>query len=101
MLEPLGESQVLAYLERLAQDNEIRLISFEKESDWRNQPRREALRARIAKAGIGWRPLRYHKAPSAPATAFDIAVGTLVALWYVIRYRIDLIHARSYVAAVM
>ncbi|MBA3241766.1 MAG: glycosyltransferase, partial [Acidobacteria bacterium] len=34
MLEPLGESQVLAYLEKLALQWPIHLISFEKPSDW-------------------------------------------------------------------
>ena len=33
MLEPLGQSQVLAYLERLAADRPIDLISFEKKAD--------------------------------------------------------------------
>ena len=33
MLEPLGQSQVLAYLERLADGYEVNLLSFEKPSD--------------------------------------------------------------------
>lgn len=33
MLEPLGQSQVLAYLERLSADRTIHLISFEKPQD--------------------------------------------------------------------
>ena len=43
MLEPLGQSQVLAYLERLAPDRRIHLISFEKPADWADRdaaPRR-------------------------------------------------------------
>ena len=35
MLEPLGQSQVLAYLKRLAQKYSICLISFEKPEAWR------------------------------------------------------------------
>lgn len=101
MLEPLGQSQVLAYLERLAGDYAIRLISFEKKADWESTDKRAAVEARLAGAGIAWIPLRYHKRPTAPATAYDIAVGTLVALWQVVRHRVCLIHARSYVAAMM
>lgn len=101
MLEPLGQSQVLAYLERLAGEYEIRLISFEKASDWQDGTRRAALEKRMAAAGIVWIPLRYHKVPSALATAYDIAVGTLVAIWQSLRHRPVAIHARSYVAGVM
>ena len=37
MLEPLGQSQVLAYLERLAAERPIHLLSFEKAEDWRDE----------------------------------------------------------------
>jgi hypothetical protein len=72
MLEPLGQSQVVAYLEKLAPGRRIHLISFEKPRDWRDEARRQAMRERLGKAGIDWHPLRYHKSPSMPATAYDI-----------------------------
>src|SRR5437764_10219037 len=101
MLEPLGQSQVLAYLERLARGRRVHLISFEKPTDWSNRANAEAVRRRIAEARIQWHPLRYHKSPTAPATAFDIAAGTSLALALTVRHRISLIHARSYVAGLM
>lgn len=101
MLEPLGQSQVLAYLERLAPGRRIHLISFEKRTLWKEESRREAIAARIAKAGIGWHPLRYHKSPTAPATAFDIAAGTAVAITLALRHSLRIVHARSYVAGAM
>lgn len=101
VLEPLGQSQVLAYLERLAAGRRIHLISFEKAEDWRNHSHRDAVRSRMADADIAWHPLRYHKKPTAPATAYDIAVGTAHALKVVARHRIALVHARSYVAGLM
>ena len=45
MLEPLGQSQVLAYLERLAPGRRIHLISFEKPGDWANRANADAVRA--------------------------------------------------------
>ena len=51
MLEPLGQSQVLAYLERLAAERPIHLLSFEKAEDWRDVASRQALSARIDAAG--------------------------------------------------
>jgi glycosyltransferase involved in cell wall biosynthesis len=101
MLEPLGQSQVLAYLERLVRGRRIHLISFEKAADWANSANVDATRRRIADAGIRWNPLRYHKSPSAPATAYDVAAGTALALMLALRHRITFIHARSYVAGVM
>ena len=36
ILEPLGQSQVLNYLEKLSEDHEITLMSFEKKQDTKN-----------------------------------------------------------------
>lgn len=101
MLEPLGQSQVLAYLERLAGGRRIHLVSFEKREDWSDHARREAMRRRIADAGIRWHPLRYHKRPSAPATAYDLALGSMLAVVLAARHRLSLVHARSYVPGLM
>ena len=87
MLEPLGQSQVLGYLKRLAVGLRIHLISFEKTEDLANTTERERIASDIAGAGIFWHPLRYHKWPSALATA--------------LRHRLRIVHARSYVPSVM
>ena len=97
MLEPLGQSQVLAYLKRLAADRAIHLMSFEKAEDWNNFAERERLSRDILAAGIVWHPLLYHKRPS----AWDIAIGIVVGLWLVFRHRLSIVHARSYVPSVM
>jgi glycosyltransferase involved in cell wall biosynthesis len=100
-LEPLGQSQVLCYLQRLGQCHRIILVSFEKVEDWDQAERREALRVQIRQAGIHWIPLRYHRKPSALATAYDIAKGMVVGAWAVLRYRVRIVHARSYVPSVI
>jgi glycosyltransferase involved in cell wall biosynthesis len=101
MLEPLGQGQVLTYLERLTGSARIHLISYEKPADWADAVRRAALKERLKQAGIVWHPLTYHKTPTVPATLFDIAQGLSVALWLVVRHRLGVIHARSYVAALI
>jgi glycosyltransferase involved in cell wall biosynthesis len=101
MLEPLGQSQVLAYLERLARDYRVHLISFEKKADEADAARLRKLRDRIAAAGIRWHKLRYHKAPSAPATAFDIAAGSAAAIAIALRHKVRIVHARSYIPALI
>jgi glycosyltransferase involved in cell wall biosynthesis len=101
ILEPLGQSQVLTYLERLASGRRIHLISFEKLDDWDNVAERERIGQVITGAGIVWHQLRYHKRPTALATAWDITVGIVLGLWLVMRYRLEIVHARSYVASVI
>lgn len=75
MLVPLGQSQVLIYLKRLADGRRIHLISFEKAEDWAKLAERKRIAQDIADAGIVWCPLRYHKRPSALTAAWDIACG--------------------------
>ncbi len=101
MLEPLGQSQVLAYLKRLAVGRNIHLISFEKTEDWVNVAEHERIAKDIKGAGIVWHPLRYHKRPSALATLWDISCGITVGLWLVVRHPLHIVHARSYVSSVM
>lgn len=101
MLEPLGQSQVLAYLRKLAEDRCIVLMSFEKPADWADDARRTALADSIKAAGIRWVPLTYHKSPSLPATLFDLAQGMVVALWLALRHRLRIVHTRSYLPAAM
>ncbi|HEU5286299.1 MAG TPA: glycosyltransferase, partial [Sphingomicrobium sp.] len=63
--------------------------------------RLRAMKARLEAAGIDWTRRRYHKAPSAPATAFDIAAGIATALAIAKRHRVRLVHARSYIPALI
>lgn len=101
MLEPLGQSQVLAYQERLAAKYRIHLVSFERPEDLARAEEREAVASRMKAAGIHWHPLRYHKRPSALATAWDILAGTVTGLRLARRHGLSIVHARSYVASVM
>jgi glycosyltransferase involved in cell wall biosynthesis len=101
MLEPLGQSQVLAYLKRLAPDYRICLLSFEKPEDWNNRVLRERICEEVTAAGITWRPLRYHARPSVLATAFDILLGILIAYYLTLKHQVKIVHARSYVPSVI
>jgi glycosyltransferase involved in cell wall biosynthesis len=101
MLEPLGQSQVLGYLKHLAAGHQMHLISFEKAEDWANGSERARISCDIAASGITWHPLRYHKRPSALATAWDIGCGTTLGLWLILRHRLNIVHARSYVSSVI
>ncbi len=93
MTDQLGQSQVLPYLRGLTEmGHSYELISFEK------APAALPFRKTIS-PGIRWTGLRYHKTPTVPATAFDIAQGALTSALAAGIARADLVHVRSYVAA--
>lgn len=101
ILEPLGHSQVWSYLRLLARDHDIHLISYEKSADLADLAAFKGARRRMREAGIGWTPLRYHKSPTIPATAWDTLVGIVVASRIVLARRVDILHARGYVPALV
>jgi glycosyltransferase involved in cell wall biosynthesis len=85
----------------LSHAHKIYLISFEKVEDWVDIEARERIQKIVFSSGIAWHPLRYHKQPSALATAWDIFCGISLGFWLVVFNRVKIIHARSYVASVM
>ena len=74
MLEPLGQSQVLAHLEKLATDHPIHLLSFEKAEDWAHQGEQAATARQMKAAGLRCRPKSYHMRLSSLAAALDRGV---------------------------
>jgi glycosyltransferase involved in cell wall biosynthesis len=101
VLEPLGQSQVLAYQKHLAKDFHLHLVSFEKPQDWMVVKSRKTVAHRIANSGIVWHPLSYHKHPPVIAKFYDLFAGAVLCLWLVLSKGVHIVHARSYVAAVI
>jgi glycosyltransferase involved in cell wall biosynthesis len=98
LLEPLVQTQVLPYLRELARRGlTIHLMTFERRMPSRAQ--RRELRHALAAEGLRWYPRRYHQRPSLPATAYDIVLGALTAAFICLRHGVDVVHARSHVAA--
>jgi glycosyltransferase involved in cell wall biosynthesis len=96
-VEALGQSQIVAYLERLAQTCDIDLISFEKPGDDRG-----SVETTLAAASVRWHPLSYHRRPPALSTAYDVTLGTRLVRRLAARMDAAVIlHARSYVPALM
>jgi glycosyltransferase involved in cell wall biosynthesis len=100
-LEPLGDSQVVSYLERLAGDYDITLLSFEKPADAADAARMRAMSSRLAASGIAWVPMRYHKRPPVVSTVLDTLGGIVQARKAARRRPVRIIHARSYVPALI
>ena len=100
MTKHLSHSQVIPYLQGLASAGTgVTILSFEEKTSSRGKEAEEMARVRalLSESKIEWKWLRYHKRPSLPATAYDVAVGSLYAAWLVWRQNIDVVHSRGYV----
>lgn len=101
--EPLVQTQVLPYLRQLLSDNlQVSLLTFEPRlhETWTADEIAKQ-RSAFEAEGISWHYLKYHKAPSLPATIYDIAVGAWTIRRIMRREGVSLLHARNHVPAVM
>ncbi len=99
-LDPLGGSQVVPYACELAVGGaDMTLLTFEKPARWRDRAVRERMAQRLRQAGVRWLPLRYHRWPPVASTAVDVARAVAVGLTAARRHRVEVLHARGYVAA--
>jgi glycosyltransferase involved in cell wall biosynthesis len=101
LLEPLGHSQVFSYLRGLSQKYHITLITYEKDDDWADTQRVAKLRAKCNRLGIRWLPQRFLPRPKVIAPALSMLRMMWLVLREVRRQRVQLIHARSYIPAVV
>jgi glycosyltransferase involved in cell wall biosynthesis len=99
LLEPLGQSQVLAYLRGLSKRYQITLISYEKDGDRSDPARFAAMRAECDRLGIRWLPQRFLHRPRVLAPAMSMLRMVWLVWREVRRGRTHLIHARSYIPA--
>lgn len=101
ILEPLGQSQILRYVVGLSLESDIVLLTFEKPQDLRQRERVWEMKRLLSATGVRWVKLSYHKWPPILSTLWDGIVGTLVGLWINWRSRVQIVHARGYVPALM
>ena len=99
LLEPLGQSQVFAYLRGLSQDYNITLITYEKDEDWADKARLQKARRDCKDLGIRWLPQHFRRWPKIVAPAFSMIRMVWLVRREVRRRDIRLIHARSNIPA--
>ena len=97
VLDPLGKSQMLAYLERLNREWPVHIVSFERPHRLSDTRAVAAMDAHLEKENIRWTRLRYHKRPSLPATTYDMLMGAFTVNRILRKERSGMIHARGYV----
>jgi len=101
LMEPLGQSQFLAYQEIVAENRKVVLMTFEKREDWNNSIEKETIQKRVHKTNIVWKALRYHKRLSVLATAYDVLCGIIVGSLLLRRHKARTVYARSFIPAVI
>ena len=99
LLEPLGQSQVMAYLRGLSRDHAITLITYEKPEDLADTAAMLRARTDCAAHGIRWLPQRFRQHPKKIAPALSMLRMIWLVRREVRREGIRLIHARSYIPA--
>lgn len=101
--EPLVQTQVLPYLREVRRLGiRISLLTFETnpQETWTTDAI-EAEKQKLSGEGIEWHFLTYHKTPSVPATVYDVFCGIVFARRLIKNSGVNIIHARSHVAALM
>jgi glycosyltransferase involved in cell wall biosynthesis len=100
--EPLGQSLVLPAIKKLAAaDVQLVLVTFEKPGDLADAGGMAKIHRSLQEWGVPWHPLRYHKRPKAPATAFDLFQGCARGFLTKLNFPFNIVHARTYVGGLM
>lgn len=100
LTDPLGQSQVLAYLRRIADmEHYIDIISFEKKNAY--EKNKKDIKCFFKNPTLRWLPLRYHKNPPLISTIYDLYIA-----WRLIKKlqkeeKYDIVHCRGYVTALL
>jgi glycosyltransferase involved in cell wall biosynthesis len=98
MTDPLGQSQVIPYLQGLSkQGYKITLLSFEKKTRFEKQS--QHIRSILDAAGIRWEPLFFTKRPPFLAKVYDVWRLKKIAEQLHKKEKFDFTHCRSYVSA--
>jgi len=96
ILEPLGDSQVLKYLEKLSANFSIILVSYEKSVDLSNLRKLEEIKSRCKASNIEWKYKKYRQEIFIASQACNILNFIFFPLFVMMRHKISLIHIRSY-----
>ncbi len=95
--DPLGQAQVLPYIENLtAKGYKFHILSAEKDKTAIPQ-----LDARLKEKGIGWTPVLYHKKPPVLSTLYDLHKMYKAGLKIIDTEEVSIVHTRSYLPQIL
>lgn len=94
MTDPLGQSQVIPYLQGLSKAGySIFLLSCEKKEAF--QQNKQAIKKLLEESNIYWEPIRYTKTPPVISTLFDILQLKRKAKKIHQQHNLDMVHTRA------
>ena len=97
LTDPLGQSQILPYLEQLSKLGfQFTIVSFEKKERFRKEGNK--IEEITKRAGIKWVPLFFSHNPPLLSKMYDVLKMKSTVFSLVRKNKFDLIHCRSYVA---
>ena len=96
ILEPLGDSQVLKYLEKLSEKFTITLISYEKINDLRNTKKLKDIENRCKRQNISWNYKPYRQGKFLISQASNILNFLVLPFVLMRKERFSIVHIRSY-----
>ena len=100
MTDPLGQSQVLAYLRPMSEQGvEFDIISFEKPHFF--ETKKQMIENLIDGKKINWHPLLYTKKPPVISTVKDIYKGWQLIKSLYKKQHFDIVHCRGYISAML
>lgn len=99
ILEPLGQSQILSYIKHLSINFNFYLISFEKKRDYKNIKNFNEISLVCNKLGIKWFRLNYSQNIPFISNLLNLIKCFFLSFYIILRYKINLIHSRSYPSA--
>ena len=100
MTDPLGQSQVLPYLIGLSKAGyNLHLLSCEKADAYKQNA--AIINTICAENNINWHPINYTKKPPLLSTLFDIWQLKREARKIHLDFKIDIVHCRSYIPAMV
>lgn len=102
LFDQVVQSQVIPYLEKLSGKGiEFTLLTFEKKINLNKSDELKAYSEKLRNKKIRWIFKKYHKRPAIPATLFDILQGILEGILVIPKNKIDIIHSRGYISALI
>ncbi|MEP1094468.1 MAG: glycosyltransferase [Cyclobacteriaceae bacterium] len=100
MTDPLGQSQVIPYLQGIAREGyQITILSCEKKAGLKK--RKSLIASLLSQSNIAWETVNYSKRPPVFSTIFDVFRLKRKALKIFKKEQIEVVHCRSYLPALI
>ena len=96
ILEPLGDSQVLKYLEKLSEQFNITLISYEKKNDLKEIEKLQQIQARCEGHNICWNYKPYRQGKFIISHAINVLNFVFFPILLMWKNKYSIVHIRSY-----